>query len=87
MGSREHRRVLKKSDINRDKILMCIRRVAAITSLKLGITEEDTLYGFGWEHILSRSKNMNKKNIIKDTRGKVEKGLVWKKDGIRDLIM
>ena len=30
---------------------------------------------------------MNKTNITKDTRGKAEEGLVWKKDGIRDLIM
>ena len=30
---------------------------------------------------------MNKTNIIKDMRGKAEEGLVWKKDGIRDLIM
>ena len=30
---------------------------------------------------------MNKTNIIKDTRGKAKEGLVWKKDGIRDLIM
>ena len=47
VGSREHRRVHKKSDISRDKVLMCIRKVAVITSLKSGITEEDTLHGFG----------------------------------------
>ena len=47
MGGREYRRVLKKSDIGRNKISMCIRRVAAITLLKSGITEEDTLRGFG----------------------------------------
>ena len=43
----EHRRVLKKGDIGRDKVSMCIKRVAVITSLKTGITEEDTLSGFG----------------------------------------
>ena len=37
----------KKCDIDRDKILMCIRRVVTITLLKPGITEEDTLRGFG----------------------------------------
>ena len=47
MGGREHRRVLKKCDIGRDKVLMCIGRVATITSLKPRITEEDTLRGFG----------------------------------------
>ena len=47
MGDREHRRVLKKGDISRDKVSMCVRIVAAISSLKLGITEEDTFCGFG----------------------------------------
>ena len=47
MGGREHRRVLKKSDIGRDKVSMCIRRVAAITTLKSGMNKEDTLRGFG----------------------------------------
>ena len=47
MRGREYRRVLKKSDIDRDKVSMCIRRVAAITTLKSGINEEDTLRGFG----------------------------------------
>ena len=30
---------------------------------------------------------MDKTYVTKDTRGKVEKGFVWKNDGIRDLIM
>ena len=47
MVGREHRRVFKKGDIGKDKVLMCIRRVLAITSLKLGITEEDIFRGFG----------------------------------------
>ena len=46
MGDREHRRVLKKCDIGRDKISMCIRRVVMKTLLKLGITEKDTVRGF-----------------------------------------
>ena len=36
----------KKCDIDRDRVSMCIRRVAVISSLKSGITEEDTLRGF-----------------------------------------
>ena len=87
VGGREHIRVLKKSYISRDKVSMCIRRVAVITSLKLGITEEDTLCGFSRELVLSRNKNEDKTNTTKDTRGNVEEGLVWKMDGIRDLIM
>ena len=47
VGDREHRRVLKKGDIDKNKVSMCIRRVATISSLKSGITEEDTLCGFG----------------------------------------
>ena len=30
---------------------------------------------------------MDKTNTIKDTIGKTEEGLVWKKDRMRDLIM
>ena len=30
---------------------------------------------------------MDKTDTTKDMRGKVEEGLVWKNDGIRDLIM
>ena len=47
MGDREHRRVLKKCDMGKDKVSICVRRVAAIAPLKLGINEEDTLCGFG----------------------------------------
>ena len=46
MGGREHRRVLNKGDIDRAKVSMCIKRVATISSLKSGITEEDKLRGF-----------------------------------------
>ena len=34
----------KKGDIGRDKVSICIRRVATITSLKPVITKEDTLW-------------------------------------------
>ena len=30
---------------------------------------------------------MDKTDTTKDTRGKAQEGLVWKKDGMRDLIM
>ena len=87
MGGREHRRVLKKCDIGRYKVTMCIRRVAAITSLKSGITKEDTFRGSGLELLLSRSKNMDKTDTPKDMRGEAIEGLVWKKNEMRDLIM
>ena len=66
---------------------MCIKRVATISSLKPGLTEEDTLRGFGRELVLVRSKNMDKTNTTKDTRGKAKERLVWKKNGMRDFIM
>ena len=58
-----------------------------ISLLKVGITEEDTLRGFGWELVLSNSKNMNKADTIKNTRGKAKEGLIWRKNGMWDLIM
>ena len=76
--------ILNKCDIDKDKVSMCIRRVATITSLKSGITKEDTLRGFGLELVLSKSENMDKTDTTKDTRGKAEEGLVWKNDVMRD---
>ena len=40
---REDRRMFRKGDISRNEVSMCIRRVASITSLKVGITKEDAL--------------------------------------------
>ena len=83
--------MLKKRDIDRDEESMCIRRVASITSLKAGISEEDTLYGRNIDNlvelVLSSSKNIDKTNTTKDTRGKAKERLVRKNDGMRDLIM
>ena len=36
---------------------------------------------------MSKNKNMNKTDKTKDMKGMAEKGLVWKNDGMRDLIM
>ena len=41
-GGRKHRIIFKRSDIGRDKVLMCIKRITAITLLKLGITKKYT---------------------------------------------
>ena len=46
--------MLKKGDINGNKVSMCIRRVTSITSLKAGITKEDTLCGFSGMLILAK---------------------------------
>ena len=83
----EGRGILKESDINRDEIPICFIRITSITPLKSRITQEDTLYGFGEELVLPRSKNMNKTYTTKDTRRKVEERLIRKKDKMRYLIM
>ena len=36
---------------------------------------------------MSRSNNMDKANTSKDTMGKTEERLVWKKNGMRDFFM
>ena len=55
--------------------------------MKVRITQEDTLRGFGREFILAKSENMNKTNTTEDTRSKAKERLIRKEDGIRDLIM
>ena len=52
--------MLKKGDINKNKVSMCIRRVASITSLKgrggggVGITKEDALRGHSGQNKCTR---------------------------------
>ena len=77
--SEEERGILKESDINIDKDLICDNRITSITSLKSSIIQEDTLSCFGGELVLHRSKNMNKTNTTKDIR-KAEERLIRKND-------
>ena len=67
--------ILKKGDINRDKVAISIGRITTITPLKARITQEDTLRGFGREFVLPRSKNINKTNTTKDTMMEVKERL------------
>ena len=78
--------LLKEGDINRDEMLIYVRRITSITLLKSCVTQEDTLW-LGRELVLSRSKSINNTYTTKDMRGKKEERLVRKKDGMRDLIM
>ena len=48
--------MLKKGDISRNEVSMCIGRVATVTALKVGITKEDALYGLSRKFILARSE-------------------------------
>ena len=45
-----------------------VRRITVITPLKVRITQEDTLCGFGLEFVLLSSENTNKTDTTKDTR-------------------
>ena len=67
---REDRRMFKKGDINGNKVLMCIRRVASVTLLKAGITKEDKLSGLSGKFILARSEYVDKTSALSGGRQK-----------------
>ena len=46
--------------MNRDKVVISVRRITTIILLKERITQEDTLRGFDLEFVLFKSENMNK---------------------------
>ena len=85
-GGGEKRGILKKGDICRDEVSICVRRVASIISLKLRITQKDT-YGFSREFVLARSKNVDKARATNDMQGKTEKRLARKEKRMRNLII
>ena len=58
--------MFKKGDVNRYEVSMCIRRVASITSLKAGMTKEDSLCG---KLIVVRSEYVQNKCIRKHAEG------------------
>ena len=57
--------MLKKGDISRNKVSMCIRRIASITSLKARITKEDALHGLSGKLILAKSEYVDKTSASK----------------------
>ena len=60
--------MLKKGDISRNEVSMCSRRIATVTALKAGITEEDALRGLNRKFILARSKYVDKTSASENTR-------------------
>ena len=64
-----------------------VPRETSKNPFEVGSNPKKTLHGFSQKLVLSKSKNMNKTDATKDTRGKKEERLTRKKDGIRNLIM
>ena len=78
--------MFKKYDINGNKVSMCIRRVASITSLKVGMTKEDAFCGLSRKFILARSEYVNKTSAPKNMRSVTKKRLIRKEKRMRNLI-
>ena len=75
--------MLKKGDINENEVSMCIRRVASITTLKVGITKEDALCGLS---DLARSEYVDKTSAPENTWRETKKRLIRKGKRMRNLI-
>ena len=78
--------MFKNGDISGNEVSMCIRRVASITLLKVGITKEDALRGLSGKLILARSEYVDKTSAPENTRRETKKRLIRKEKGIRNLI-
>ena len=78
--------MLKKGDICGNEVLMCIRRLASITSLKAGITKEDALHGLNGKLILAKSEYVDKASAPENTRRETKKRLIRKEKRMRNLI-
>ena len=79
--------MLKKGDINGNKVSMCIRRVATVTALKVGRAKENALRVLSRKFILAKSEYVDKKSAVEDKQRETEKGLVRKEKRMRDLII
>ena len=66
--------MFKKYDINKNEVSMCIGRVATVTALKAGITNEDALRGLSKKFILARSEHVDKTSATENTWRKTKKG-------------
>ena len=64
--------MFKKCDISRNKVSMCIGRIAAVPVLQAGITKEDVFLGLSRKFILARSKDVDKtsasENMWRETK-------------------
>ena len=79
--------MFKKCDISGNEVSMCIRRGGSITSLKEGITKEDTLCGHSEKFILANSEYVDKKGAPKHMRREIENRLIRKEKRMRNLII
>ena len=66
--------MFKKCDISRNEVLIRIRRVASITSLKGGITKEVTLRSLSGKFILAKSEYWTKQVHPKTRGGRQKRG-------------
>ena len=66
--------MFKKGDISGNEVSMCIRKVATITALKVGIAKEDALRGLSRKFILARSEYVDKQVQLKTCGGRQKSG-------------
>ena len=78
--------MFKKGDFRGNEVLMCIERVATITTLKAGITKEDALRALSTKFILAKSKYVDKTSASENTQRETKKGLIRKEKRMRYLI-
>ena len=83
---REKIRMLKKCDISRNEVSMCIERIATIPALKAGITKEDALHCLSKKFILTKSKDVDKTSTSENTWRETKQGLIRKEKRMRNLI-
>ena len=75
--------MFKKGDISGNEILMCIKRVTSITSLKAQITKEDTIRDLSRKFILARSEYVDKTSAPNNTLRETKKRLIRKEKRMR----
>ena len=78
--------MVKKCDISRNEVSMCIGRIATVPALKAGITKEDALRCLSKKFILARSKYVDKTSASENTRRETKQGLIMKEKRMRNLI-
>ena len=78
--------MLKKCDISRNEVSMCVGRIAMVPTLKTRITKEDALHGVSRKFILARSKYVDKTSASENMRKETNNGLIWKENKMRNFI-
>ena len=73
-GGEEKIEVFKKCDISGHEVSMCIKSVAMVIALKVGIVKEDALCGLSRKFILVRSEYVDKRSASENTQRETKKG-------------